>query len=138
MVVVCPKCDVALILLEFSGVEVDYCPRCEGIWLDSGELELLLERTGGSTADPLQDFMEDESRSETGRPAYLCPRCDRPLREVVRRASDGAELRLDRCPALDGIWFDKQELLQLLCCLPASMGAEGAIELLRDVLGDYK
>lgn len=27
-----------------SGVEVDYCPRCQGLWLDRGELEKLVAR----------------------------------------------------------------------------------------------
>lgn len=137
MIVVCPKCDIALILMEFHGVEVDYCPRCEGVWLDHGEIELLLERTGGVGADPFQDFLEAEVRPETGRAAYLCPRCDRALMEVARRGADGEELRLDRCPRNDGVWFDKNELLMLLKSLPASMSATGAIALLSDVLGCY-
>jgi Zn-finger nucleic acid-binding protein len=137
MIVVCPKCDIALILLEFNGVEVDYCPRCEGLWLDHGEIEQLIERTGGVAVDPLQEFVEAEGRSETGRSAYLCPRCDRALKEVARRGDDGEELRLDRCPRNDGVWFDKYELLLLLRSLPASMSATGAIALLTDVLGCY-
>jgi hypothetical protein len=32
-----------------QGVEIDYCPKCRGIWLDRGELEKIIERseTGG-------------------------------------------------------------------------------------------
>jgi Zn-finger nucleic acid-binding protein len=26
------------------GVEIDYCPKCRGIWLDRGELEKIIER----------------------------------------------------------------------------------------------
>ncbi len=137
MIVVCPKCDVALILLEFKGVEVDYCPSCEGLWLDHGEIERLLERTGGVGTDCFQEFVEADVRSETGRPAYLCPRCDRALKEVVRRGADGEELRLDRCPGNDGVWFDKNELLLLLKSLPDSMSATGALALLSEVLGCY-
>jgi Zn-finger nucleic acid-binding protein len=29
---------------ERDGVEIDYCPSCWGIWLDKGELNILLER----------------------------------------------------------------------------------------------
>lgn len=39
----CPSCKNPMIVLEFEGIETDYCPNCEGIWLDSGELELFLE-----------------------------------------------------------------------------------------------
>ena len=39
----CPVCkDSAMIVLEMDEVEVDYCTECEGIWLDAGELEILL------------------------------------------------------------------------------------------------
>lgn len=39
----CPVCNNPMIVLEFEGVETDYCTDCEGIWLDSGELELFLD-----------------------------------------------------------------------------------------------
>lgn len=40
----CPKCNTVLLLSEKSGVEIDYCPSCRGIWLDRGELEKIIER----------------------------------------------------------------------------------------------
>jgi len=38
----CPVCKNAMITLELQEVEIDYCTDCGGIWLDAGELELLL------------------------------------------------------------------------------------------------
>ncbi|MGH7368063.1 MAG: zf-TFIIB domain-containing protein [Candidatus Rokuibacteriota bacterium] len=35
----CPRCGAALVAVPYRGVEVDKCSRCEGIWLDCGELE---------------------------------------------------------------------------------------------------
>jgi Zn-finger nucleic acid-binding protein len=29
-----------------QGVEIDYCPKCRGVWLDRGELDKILERSG--------------------------------------------------------------------------------------------
>ncbi len=41
----CPVCqDVDLVMSDRSGVEIDYCPRCRGVWLDRGELDKILER----------------------------------------------------------------------------------------------
>lgn len=40
----CPACRVDLVMSERSGVEIDYCPRCRGVWLDRGELDKILER----------------------------------------------------------------------------------------------
>ncbi|HEX2048365.1 MAG TPA: zf-TFIIB domain-containing protein [Acidimicrobiales bacterium] len=40
----CPVDNETLQMTERSGVEVDYCPRCRGVWLDRGELDKILER----------------------------------------------------------------------------------------------
>ncbi|MEN6375453.1 MAG: zf-TFIIB domain-containing protein [Smithella sp.] len=41
----CPVCNAALLLSERQGVEIDYCPKCRGIWLDRGELDKIIERS---------------------------------------------------------------------------------------------
>lgn len=41
-VIDCPKCDGKLVELAFEGVQIDRCNKCNGIWLDAGELELLI------------------------------------------------------------------------------------------------
>ena len=38
----CPTCDTAMQEVSRSGVQIDICPRCKGVWLDRGELEKLL------------------------------------------------------------------------------------------------
>jgi len=41
----CPTCDnVNLAMTDRQGIEIDYCPKCRGIWLDRGELDRLIER----------------------------------------------------------------------------------------------
>lgn len=40
---VCPTCRVDLVMGERHGVEIDYCPKCRGIWLDRGELDKIVE-----------------------------------------------------------------------------------------------
>ncbi len=41
----CPRCQTDMLLAIRSEVEIDHCPQCEGIWLDRGELEKLIERS---------------------------------------------------------------------------------------------
>lgn len=41
----CPVCNVDLVLSERQGIEIDYCPKCRGIWLDRGELDKILEKS---------------------------------------------------------------------------------------------
>jgi Zn-finger nucleic acid-binding protein len=41
----CPNDNSELRMSERSGVEVDYCPQCRGVWLDRGELDKILDRS---------------------------------------------------------------------------------------------
>jgi uncharacterized protein len=47
----CPVCNVALTMADRQGVEIDYCPKCRGVWLDRGELDKIIERAAGERAD---------------------------------------------------------------------------------------
>ena len=31
-------------MTDRNGVEIDYCPKCRGVWLDRGELDKIIER----------------------------------------------------------------------------------------------
>ncbi len=46
----CPNCNETLIMSDRQGVEIDYCPKCRGVWLDRGELDKIIERTADFTA----------------------------------------------------------------------------------------
>ena len=53
----CPICDnVDLVMSEKQGVEIDYCPRCRGVWLDRGELDKILERSAAFAPPPKQEY----------------------------------------------------------------------------------
>jgi len=43
----CPIDQETLMMTERKGIEIDYCPKCRGVWLDRGELDKLI--SGGST-----------------------------------------------------------------------------------------
>ena len=40
----CPVDGETLVMADRSGVEIDYCPKCRGVWLDRGELDKIIER----------------------------------------------------------------------------------------------
>ena len=46
----CPTDGTVLVMSERSGIEIDYCPQCRGVWLDRGELDKLIERSLGQPA----------------------------------------------------------------------------------------
>jgi Zn-finger nucleic acid-binding protein len=41
----CPTDGSTLVMSERSGIEIDYCPQCRGVWLDRGELDKIIERS---------------------------------------------------------------------------------------------
>jgi Zn-finger nucleic acid-binding protein len=70
----CPACPtISLVMTERSGIEIDYCPDCRGVWLDRGELDKIIERATPTTpasqpAPPAGPYPPDTS-VPAGRPA---------------------------------------------------------------------
>jgi uncharacterized protein len=58
---VCPVDSTQLRRIERSGVHVDACPSCRGIWLDRGELDKIVEQEGAA-----QDDFEREIAGDRG------------------------------------------------------------------------
>ncbi len=115
----CPVCRDAMIVLELDNVEIDYCSTCSGIWLDKGELELLLE-SSSKKDDLLASFRLDLQNKEKKRP---CPICLKKMQKVFSTVGEsilidktsslkvsGGSILVDKCRQGDGIWFDKGEL----------------------------
>jgi Zn-finger nucleic acid-binding protein len=94
-----------MITLELEDVEIDYCTDCGGIWLDAGELELLLGEPG--EAEHLLGSFKIDSRSAES--VRKCPICDKKMQKIIAGASAPA-LLIDKCRKGDGLWFDTGEL----------------------------
>jgi hypothetical protein len=48
----CPIDGTELVMTERAGVEIDYCPKCRGVWLDRGELDKIIERSAPAAPEP--------------------------------------------------------------------------------------
>ncbi len=94
-----------MITLELEDVEIDYCTDCGGIWLDAGELELLLNEP--DKAKGLLDSFRIDSESDER--IRKCPICDKKMQKIVIGSSKPV-LLIDKCRRGDGLWFDKGEL----------------------------
>ena len=101
----CPVCENAMITLELQQVEIDFCSECSGIWLDAGELEMLLTNPD-QTAKLLASFAPDTKSTEKAR---KCPICRKKMQKVIVGSSKPT-LLIDKCRKADGLWFDKGEL----------------------------
>jgi uncharacterized protein len=65
----CPIDSTQLVMSERQGVEIDYCPKCRGVWLDRGELDKILDRVTRleSPPEPRDEDRRREPRYEEGR-----------------------------------------------------------------------
>ena len=68
----CPKCESPMRSYERSGIVIDQCTGCRGVFLDRGELERLVDAESAYYGD-------DDSKDE--------PRREEPRREEHRDAS---------------------------------------------------
>ena len=63
----CPIDNETLVMTDRNGVEIDYCPKCRGVWLDRGELDKIIERTAppreARGAAPGRDERQRDERS---------------------------------------------------------------------------
>lgn len=105
----CPVCKNAMITFELEEVEVDYCTGCAGIWLDAGELELLLG-SGEQANQLLSSFKIDKHCAEKPR---KCPICRKKMQKIIV-GDTKPPLLLDKCPRAEGLWFDQGELRDVL------------------------
>ena len=65
----CPTCDnVNLAMTDRQGIEIDYCPKCRGIWLDRGELDRLIEHAERPSPSPVASAPTQYGKDQSRRP----------------------------------------------------------------------
>jgi len=63
----CPVCKTGLSMSDRSGVEIDFCPSCRGVWLDRGELDKIIERTQPPVVGNAERGRDKEYRNKPDR-----------------------------------------------------------------------
>jgi len=116
----CPVCDTEMLILEFNKIEIDFCSLCGGVWLDEGELELLISPEN-SNPSPVSGIIADLKKSMSASGGRKCPVCRRKM--VPVELSIIPPVEIDKCPQNHGLWFDKDELEQIM----TSSGASGKL-----------
>jgi len=123
----CPVCKEPMIILELKEVEIDYCPSCGGIWLDAGELELLIE----DEADRERILSTFHKASKLSEKKRKCPICHKKMDKVF--VGDNKDVLLDKCPDNDGLWFDHGELKKVI---QITSEDNKVVQLLNDMFGN--
>jgi Zn-finger nucleic acid-binding protein len=66
----CPNCNVSLVMTDRSGIEIDYCPECRGVWLDRGELDKIIERSSQNVKHEQQNNYSDQQKYSSDKHFY--------------------------------------------------------------------
>lgn len=82
----CPIDGTELKMSERQGIEIDYCPKCRGVWLDRGELDKIIERASAELSSSDPQLEEDNRGSPIGG-------IGRPMRDTSLRNPDEELLR---------------------------------------------
>ncbi|WRH63306.1 MAG: zf-TFIIB domain-containing protein [Fuscovulum sp.] len=62
----CPVDNETLVMADRNGVEIDYCPKCRGVWLDRGELDKIIDRA--AEAAPAAPIPAPQAQHRTAPP----------------------------------------------------------------------
>jgi len=97
----CPNDNEQLEKVLFHNVEVDYCPKCLGIWFNKDEQLNWVDI----------DLWRDKAKFKVSHGDKHCPVCRGGLREV---AYDDSKVKVDFCKNCEGIWLDRGEFKQII------------------------
>jgi len=109
---ICPVCNKDAVIVEYQGIELDYCPQCGGVWFDAGELELLLEAAGMESYTHYLDTVAESPEAKTEEKKRHCPVCRRKMKKAY--IDDDKKVITDICDNGHGIWFDGGEVKSLV------------------------
>jgi len=107
----CPNCKIELEKAILHNVEIDYCPKCLGIFFEEDEL-----RWAKDTADKNLNWLDfdlwkNETKFKISKLRKLCPSCRMPLYEVNYGKS---QVKVDVCNLCHGIWLDRGEFKKII------------------------
>ncbi len=113
----CPRCNLSLRTVEYDGVRIEVCPKCNGEWLHAGELQKIVEHHDevftpeeiasleavNTTILTAEKYNHDELN---------CPVC-RGGRMGHFNYPDTSGIILHKCNQCGGIWTDKDQLTKI-------------------------
>lgn len=103
----CPACGSPLRMSKELGERAWSCTSCAGCAV---RVSLLREKASAEVVDALWVAAKEQE----GKSARACPACQHPMTIVTLPLPSGEMLFLDVCRACNLVWFDRNELAELL------------------------
>ena len=115
---VCPNCEIFLdtiMIDKEKALYIEQCKHCQGIFLDFGELEALMEReivkSEKKEITILQEVINNPRVREKKVKYKKCPQCRKMMARFNYKQRSG--VIIDRCGSC-GYWLDSGELRQIM------------------------
>jgi len=105
----CPKCKVELQTKIYKKLELDVCPSCQGMWLDTLEFEYITSPKDVYTDPSLEPIFIPTPLEERENSYYECVRCNNLMNRINFKRSG---VLIDIC-CDHGVWLDKGELTRI-------------------------
>jgi len=129
-----------MIVVEYRSIELDHCTNCNGVWFDSGELELMLKAYHMEDARPFLENALGSPEAATSEKKRRCPVCRRGMKKVTLDKQHG--MLIDMCRQKHGLWLDGGEVSELVKHLAGehrlTSPGEKVISYLEEVFGKPK
>ena len=89
----CPiDVETDLQMADRQGIEIDYCPKCRGVWLDRGELDKIIERSASAIAPGQAGYEDYQGGPPSAYPQGSYPQEPYPQGDDPRRRRRGGFL----------------------------------------------
>jgi Zn-finger nucleic acid-binding protein len=129
---------VPLRIKLLSGIELDDCAQCHGLWFDPNELETLVQalaqkRPTPETTRVARQFLDQyQAPSESPRATGVaCVICGRPA-TTFQFVYDDREVRVDRCLE-HGAWLEWESQLALREVLSTTKGVSTFLDAVKSL-----
>ena len=109
---ICPACRNYMIVVEYNKIELDYCTNCQGVWFDSGELELFLNSMCLENQSVFFNSILSLQEVQLTEKKRKCPICNVKMKKTI--IGNQPEILIDVCRRGDGLWFDSGEVTSLV------------------------
>jgi Zn-finger nucleic acid-binding protein len=109
--VFCPLCQEELEKTIFYGAEIDYCPKCLGLWFEEDELRLAKDKKDEELNWLDIDLWREKRKFRISRNLKPCPFCRLPLYEINYGKSN---VKVDLCSLCSGIWLERGEFKRII------------------------
>ena len=112
----CPKDNIVCDPLLLQDVEIDVCPKCQGVWLEQQEVKQIVQHLSIPEYNELNTVI---SAWEVAEHTGTAPKdfwvedklvCPRDSVHMMKHYFPGSTIGVDHCLTCKGFWLDEGEL----------------------------